>query len=195
LTVSESGSTQGDARALLLPFASIALTGALTLVMFVTTPLWELADTYCGTVARPTAGTQCSAIVRRRELWAVVASGAAAVGLVGLAIACWRARMRGYRVTGKAAALAAGGLFLALSLAATAWWLLLVGKDGEVCGSTLSRLDPYGTYSQERAMACESSYAASRHLAWIFGSGACATIAGATVVVARISRSNRAVAT
>ena len=153
-------------HAFVLPLAtlSVFLVGLAALLSF--SPLNEMPDTYCQTVLHPPSGSGCSDVLSRRWHWIAVVLGPAAV-LAALAVFT-RRRAGPLRMSGARAA-AAALMLTAIALGLTAGSYLTVGKNHEMCGSTLSRVDEHGTYSPDRPLECAASYADSRFNAWTFG--------------------------
>ena len=170
-------------------WAHIVYSLLLTVVVFcaalecllIFTPLWELPDTYCQTAVNPPAGDGCSVVTTRRWHWIIVVA-LLAIALLGLALVVRRKRHEVRRRQAAASAIAAGICLLSVALASIAAAYLLIGKNSEMCGSTLSRVDPQGLYSPDRPKICAASYAASRHAALVDGLLAVVSFAGSAVV-------------
>jgi len=138
------------------------------------TPLWETPDTSCKTVW--TAPPDCSEIVTRREHWIVIVVGLGVLTLC-LAIVTWRRRARLRKASPLVPTLMLLGVLVGLGGAA----YLTIGDNYSMCGSTLSRVDPFGDYDPGRPHDCASSYSHSRTTAWLLGAIAVGGIAWANV--------------
>jgi hypothetical protein len=160
--------------ALFAPLVTLILFAVALAVLLALSPLWELPDTYCQTVLRPPKGDGCAQVTSRRWHWIVVVLFGAAVLTVVAVLA--RRRSTG---AATAAPVQVGLLLCAFAVGLVGAAFLTIGRNHDQCGSTLSRIDPYGSYAPARPALCARSYAASRHDAWI-----CAGVAGAALAAA-----------
>lgn len=169
-------------RAVVVPLAVLAFFCVCLAVLLVFSPLNETPDTYCQTVTRPPAGEGCSPVTARRWRWIWWVLALAAV----LAVSAWLARRRHggrrfTRVRGAALVL----MLAAVVLGSVSAAFLTIGKNHDMCGSTLSRVDEHGLYSPDRPKDCAPSYASSRADAWVFGLFALAVFAAGAMLEGR----------
>jgi hypothetical protein len=133
-------------------------------IMLGFTNLWETPNTSCGQVATSLVHSRhgCDAIVTRREHW-MIAVGVVMVVLAALAVAL---RGRGWDRP-RPTALVVAVLLAAIAAGISAAGRLTVG-DRE-CGSTLSRVDEFGTYNPGKPQRCAPRYDDARAGAWAAG--------------------------
>lgn len=174
-----------------LPLLALASTSLLVGVLLAVTPLNELPDTYCQRLVSPPGGSGCDAVTARRLHWVIVVAVVALLA-IALTVAAARSRRSAYRGSasphdrvrrGVNRRIAAAVLTLvAVELAMVGAAFLTVGLEHDTCGSTLSRVDPEGSYSPDRPIFCAPSYARSRAAAWWAGGLAVTALAGATAL-------------
>jgi hypothetical protein len=176
-------------RALFVALTSLALFAVAVAVLLAFTPLNELPDTYCQSVAHaPIGGDGCTDVLARRRHWIAVM---AVIALVLAAGAVTARRLRGRRRLSRARVVGVGLFVVSGVLGLVAAAYLTIGIDHEMCGSTLSRVDPQGSYSPDRPPYCAPRYAASRADAWGTGLAALLAFGAGVTLEARRTPSER----
>jgi hypothetical protein len=181
-----------------LPLLALGSTALLVGVLLAVTPLNETPDTYCERLTSPPVGSGCDAVTTRRLHWVIVAAVVALLA-IALTVAAARSRVaaarprraihldratphdRATRPVNRRIA-AAVLTCAAVALATVAAGFLTIGLDHDMCGSTLSRVDPDGSYAPDRPVLCAPSYADSRAAAWWAGGLAVTALVGATAL-------------
>lgn len=165
--------------ALALPAFTLAVLSLAVALLLVFSPLYGLPDTSCQNVVTQPAGGGCSAQISHR--WHLIAMAVAVAAV--LALAGFLARGRRSRPTVSPArrvalGLAAASVMLGLGAAAS----LSIGMDNNDCGSVLSKLDQYGSYSLDRPAMCAPSYQQAWRTAWTTGALGVAALVASTML-------------
>lgn len=173
-------------RAAYLPLATLAVFGIAVAFLLARSPLNEMPDTYCETVFDPASGG-CTAVVARRLRWIGWVVGLSVLLAVASAVVGrrWGPRRSGRRPMTVLRVAAWATMLAAVVLGVAAASYLTIGVNGGMCGSTLSRVDPHGSYSADHPRLCAPSYAASHAKARTRGLLGFAALVVGTVAEAR----------